>query len=670
MRLIVGIFCYCAFFISSTVFSQTSPGDIPLSEFSALPKNSQVELSPDGKNILIITKHQGVRIVLVKPLSNNSGWPGVAFPPQDGMDIRSAWWANNEYILISMSFEANRIMFDSKRNLEGRLMSVPIKKPKKARNMVIPSKEKGKMKGFHTAYGINDRIPVWFSIVDMLVDDPDHFLLELDEDWSDYSTEVRKVNVKTGRYRLIHNPSGDSTGWIADKQGKIRLGYGNKLSGTSLSEVKDVLMYLNPQTGEWVDYSKKEIADHEKYSILEFFDDPQFAYVRKINEHGHWGIYKYDLINLQKIENLSSFEDRDVFLVYDPYDHRPTGFVYDGDNRSVEYDYFDDRYKRIQRIVDKAIPNAINRITSRTQDENLYLIYSYSDVDPGSYYLFDQSLMQLAFVEARYEGLDPRLLSPMKYVSYKARDGLIIHGFLTIPTGSDGKNLPTIIMPHGGPTSHTSWGYDYRTQFLASRGYAVFQPNFRGSTGYGEEFEHAGRREWGLKMQDDVTDGALWLVEQGIADPERMCIFGWSYGGYAALTAAFTTPDLFKCSISINGISNLEKLVYEESGYLAQKEWGKLIGNLREDRSRLKETSAINNIDKIKIPILLIVTKDDTTVNYQQSKRFHKKMKKAGKYSKYVEIKDGNHSAQNELAQTIILENLERFLARYIGGGS
>jgi len=291
-----------------------SPKDIPISEFAALPKNSQVELSPDGQNVLIITKHQGEKIVLVKPLASGGDWPGVAIPPQKGMDIQSAWWANNDYILVSMSFEANRVIFDSKRNLEGRLMSVPIKNPKKAKNMVVPPKEKGGMKGFHTAQGINDRIPFGFSIVDMLVDDPDYFLLELDEDWSDGSTEVRKVNVETGRYKLVHNPSGDSTGWLSDKQGNIRLGYGGRLSGVSLSEVKDILTYLNPQTGEWVDYSDEEMADRDKYRILEFFDDPQFAYVGKINDQGYWGLYKYDMISLELVETISSKEDRNVWL--------------------------------------------------------------------------------------------------------------------------------------------------------------------------------------------------------------------------------------------------------------------------------------------------------------------------------------------------------------------
>ncbi|MEE8295324.1 MAG: alpha/beta fold hydrolase, partial [Sphingomonadales bacterium] len=386
---------------------------------------------------------------------------------------------------------------------------------------------------------------------------------------------------------------------------------------------------------------------------------------------GFNALYIYDMIDLEVKETLLSFDDRDVVnTVSDPYTGNIVGAYYhDNGNKYV---YFDKDFKKFHAMVDKALPGTNEWLTSRTRDGKRYLVYSSSDIDSGSYYYFDTETKQMAFLQARYPMLDPQLMSPMQEITYKARDGMEIQGYLTIPVGKEVKNLPTVILPHGGPTARDYWGFDWLVQFLASRGYAVLQPNFRGSAGFGKDFENAGKREWGLKMQDDITDGALWLVEEGITDPERMCIFGWSYGGYAALAATFTTPDLFQCAVSVNGISDLYRLVTEESNFLGLSEWGEEIGDPQSpsDKARMKATSAIENIDKIRMPVLLLANNDDTVVNYLQSKRFHDKMQKAGKYSEYIEMKEGNHSAGNEPSRLTILSNLERFLARYIGKGN
>ena len=202
-------------------------------------------------------------------------------------------------------------------------------------------------------------------------------------------------------------------------------------------------------------------------------------------------------------------------------------------------------------------------------------------------------------------------------------------------------------------------------QFFASRGYAVLQPNFRGSSGYSKEFADAGRKQWGLKMQDDVTDGALWMIEQGIADPSRMCIMGWSYGGYVALTAAFNTPDLYQCSISVNGVSDLPAILYQDSNLIgAASYWKRHIG---EDKEILKQNSAIHNIDKIKMPVLVISNRYDPTVDYKQSTSFVKKMEKAGKSVRYFEIKEGGHGALEGVGRAVILKEAEKFLKENIG---
>jgi len=668
------VLCFCLYLISSQGLSQTgSPKDIPISEFAALPKNTGVRISPDGTKFLILSKHQGKTIVVVKPLTAHDDWPGIALPAPKDMDIRWARWGNDDYVLLSLGFENERNSLSGKQ-VETRLISIPVMKPKKSKNMAKMPVDRGSMfrlrgTADHDKNPQQYVAPVQDYIVDILPDDPKHFLLAIDDDQLDWGWEVRRVNITSGQYKLIHDPGEEYSRWITDQQGNIRFGYGRRLAGTSLSEVKDIASYRDPDSSNWKDYSNEDFADREKFIVSGFYQDPRFAFVFARNNYGFWALYKFNMQTLERVETLLSFENWDVEdTIDDPHTGKIVGAYYNGED-GLTYVYFDEVYRRLQRMIDKALPQSVNWLTSRTLDGNRYTVFSYSDIDSGSYYLFDVPSKQLIYLESNYEGLDPRLLSPLKKVSYQARDGLTIHGYLTVPLGSDGKNLPTVILPHGGPTSRDYWRYDYLVQFLASRGYAVLQPNFRGSTGYGKEFEEAGRRQWGLKMQDDITDAALWLVAEGVADPERMCIFGWSYGGYAALTAAFTTPDLFKCSISINGISDLLKLVAEESGYLAVKEWGELIGDPNTDREKLKNTSAYYNVDKIKMPILMIATKDDTTVNYEQSKQLHKRLQDRGKFSMYIEIEDGNHSARNEPAQMIILENLENFLRRHIGPG-
>jgi dienelactone hydrolase len=650
-------------------FSQ-SPRTIPVEEFAALPVNSGVRLSPNGENVLIMTKYQGQRIVLVKPLAEGGAFKGVAIPPQEGMEILWATWKNDEYILIAMSFEYERNAGTGLQR-ETRLMSVPIHNPKKSKNMALPSKEVNAAYGVtntgRAVIGEGNNLPRnQADIIDLLPNDPDHFLLEIDEDTSDLADEVRRVDVTSGNYKLVFDPSNDGGSWVTDLSGAIRFGYGGRYSGTSLSDVKYSWHYLNPETNQWVVYQESEFGEIEDFTVYGFYEDPRYAYMRMRGENGFFGLYKYDMVALKPVETLYTSERGDIGgAISDVYTNQivgvDTGWVETGNY------YFDENYQHLQSMIDNALPGAINVLQSHSRDGTRFIVSSRSDVDSGSYYFFDVPNRHLIFLEASYNGLDPRLMSPMKAVSYEARDGLTIPAFLTIPLGVEPKNLPTVVLPHGGPTSHDEFGYDYLVQFLASRGYAVLQPEFRGSNGYGKEFQDAGKRQWGQKMQDDVSDGAKWLVDQGIADPERMCIFGWSYGGYAALTATIKTPNLFKCSISINGISDLVKLIGEESNFLGGKEWGELIGNRREDRGMLEDNSAYDHTDVIQVPILMIASKDDTTVNYEQSTQLYKRLKDKGKPVEYVEIKEGNHSIRNEPGQLIILQSIESFLARNIG---
>jgi dipeptidyl aminopeptidase/acylaminoacyl peptidase len=641
------------FLITQGAFAQTTPSEIPAEWFAALPKNSNVRLSPDGKHFSIVSFINGTRYVVITPLG---GKPLTAIPPYKGFSIGWADWANDETLLISMSGEKEAHSAFGKITVN-RLISYNINggKPK---DMAKPAKVKGSRDKNRT-YMAN-----YSLILDWMHEDPDFILLMIDEDGTDAALEVRKVNVKSGNYKLVMDFYGPVQRWMTDQQNVIRFGRGMERKNQTADGEVVVMYYVNPETGN---FEKHEQHPSKKFSVRAFFEDSRYAYVIDQNEDGFSVLYKFDMVNWERVEIIFEVEGYNVgSLIEDQYTDKPIGTNYMDDGGSKIH-YFDPFFAKIHRMMNKALPGTEISITSYNKARNLFVIHATSDIEPGAYYLFDYSAKNLAFMEGAYEGLDPRQMSPMQEISYEARDGLIIPGYLTIPLGSDGKNLPTIILPHGGPEARDYWGYDFLPQFFASRGYAVLQPNFRGSDGYSKDFAGAGRKQWGLKMQDDVTDGALWMIEQGIADPERMCIMGWSYGGYVALTATFNTPDLYKCSISVNGVSDLPAILYQDSNFLGASYWKRHIG---EDKEQNKQTSAIYNIDKIRMPVLVIANRDDPTVDYKQSTSFVKKMKGAGKSVLYFEIKEGGHGALEGVGRAVILIEAEKFLAKYIGGGS
>lgn len=642
-----------AFFFTSTSFAQT-PKDIPIEYFGVLPKNSGVRLSPDGKHFSIVSFIDGVRYVVITEVG---GKPLMAIPPYKKMSIDWANWANNETILIRMSGEKEIHSRFGKINAN-RLISYNINGGK-PRNMQKAARIKGTD---NNTYMANSS-----AIVDWMREDPDYILLAIDEDGSDASVEVRKVNINNGNYTLEIDLYGPTHQWMTDQQNELRLATGTDRKNRSADGDVTVIYYINPVTKKM---DKVEQPPSDEFTVLSFFEDPRFAYVRDTNEEGFLAFYKFDMVNWERVETIHEVENENVGgIVHDRFTDLPVGFTYMEGGKSKIL-YFDKGLARIQRMMNKALPGHDISITSYDEAKNLFVIYAGSDIEPGAFYLFNNGTKQLAFMEGAYEGLDPRLMSPMQDVSYEARDGLTIPAFLTVPIGSDGKNLPTVILPHGGPEARDYWGYDFIVQFLASRGYAVLQPQFRGSDGFSEEFADLGRKEWGLKMQDDVTDGALWMIEQGITDPDRMCIMGWSYGGYVAMTATFNTPELYKCSVSINGVSDLPRIIYDTSNFTGSSYWLRHIGDPGKDKEKLRRTSANYNIDKIRMPILVIANKDDPVVDYKQSTSFVKKMKAAGKFVKYYEIKEGGHGALEGEGRLIILKEAEKFLARYIGKGN
>ena len=338
----------------------------------------------------------------------------------------------------------------------------------------------------------------------------------------------------------------------------------------------------------------------------------------------------------------------------------------------VRYYFKNKDFENAYKFIQGKLPNRDINFVSSTKDENLWLVAANSDVEPGEVYLFDIRNKKLTLQYKAREKLPREALSPMKAIRYKSSDGMEIPAFLTLPKGVPAKNLPAVIVPHGGPWARDYWGYNGQAQFLANRGYAVLQPNFRASTGYGKKFLNAGNNEWGQKMQDDLTYGVRYLVEQGIADPKRVGIMGGSYGGYAALAGVTFTPELYAAAVAIVAPSNLRTLLetippYWEAGRtIFYKRMGD--PNTPEGKAQIERQSPLSHVAKIKTPLLVVQGANDPRVNKRESDQIVVALRERGFPVEYMVAPDEGHGFARPVNNMAMIAKTEKFLAKYLGG--
>lgn len=366
--------------------------------------------------------------------------------------------------------------------------------------------------------------------------------------------------------------------------------------------------------------------------------------------------FAYYTISLENGEikgPLFSREDKDIEQTLSGFDRIVYGVRYSG--FEPEYEFFDEALNRRIRGIKRALGGDAIYVSDYTPDWNNIVVYAEGNANSGKYLYYGNGSMSL-LADARPDIPADKMNEVTEY-SYKATDGMEIPALLTLPKGREAKNLPAIMMPHGGPEDYDVKGFDYRAQYFASQGYMVIQPQFRGSDGFGIDHLLAGRGEWGRKMQDDLTDAVIALSDQGVIDKNRVCIVGGSYGGYAALAGATFTPRLYKCAVSINGVSDIDTMIKNEKADYGKNHWvvaywETVISEGDVDRDHLKDISPINHVDKIEIPVLLIHGTYDKVVPFEQSKRMSKKMKRAGKSVEYLQLPKGDHdisSAENRM---------------------
>ena len=496
------------------------------------------------------------------------------------------------------------------------------------------------------------------TIVDDLDDDPEHVILGLNKR-NEQIFDPYRVNVNTGQMEMIAENPGNISGWMTDHDGKLRIAITSDGVNTSLlhrdSELDPFKSILTTDFKEGV-------------SPLFFTFDNKNLYVASNRGRDKTAIYEFNIEKASEGNLIFEHEEVDVSsLTFSKKRKVLTGVSYTV--AKTKRVFFDDWRQNIQDMLELKLPGYEVGITSLSDDETRAIVVTYSDKSRGTYYIYDVDDEKLTELGKISPWLNEDQMADMQPIKYTSRDGLTIHGYLTIPKGSSGKNLPVVVNPHGGPWARDSWGYNSQVQFLANRGFAVFQMNFRGSTGYGRKFWEISFKEWGKSMQDDITDGVKWLIEQGIADPDRIAIYGASYGGYATLAGLTFTPDLYACGVDYVGVSNIFTLLETLPPYweLGRQMMYEMIGNPETEKEILEAASPIFHVDSIRVPLFVAQGANDPRVKQAESDQIVEALRARGVEVPYMLKEDEGHGFYNEENQFDFYREMEQFLMKHIG---
>jgi dipeptidyl aminopeptidase/acylaminoacyl peptidase len=425
-------------------------------------------------------------------------------------------------------------------------------------------------------------------------------------------------------------------------------------------------------------YREKENLEFKTIKTLNFketlqplfftFDNKQ-VYALSNLERDKTAIIRYDIANDKEIERLFEHPEVDVMnLSYSKKRKIITAARYYTDKN--HFHFFDEQRKKLQVVLEQKLPDYEVYIASMNRAENKVLVRTRSDKSRGSYYFYDLETKEFRKLVDTSPWLNEDHLSDIVPIEYVARDGLMIYGYLTLPRGVEAKNLPVVINPHGGPWVRDYWTFNPEVQFLANRGYAVLQMNFRGSTGYGREFWELSFKQWGKSMQDDITDGVNWLIEQGIADPKRIGIYGASYGGYATLAGLAFTPELYTCGVDYVGVSNIFTLIESIPPYWEPylEMFYEQVGHPEMDKEYLESVSPYFHVDKIKAPLFIAQGANNPRVKKEQSDTMVEALKERGVEVLYMVKDNEGHGFSNEENRFDFYREMEKFLARHLGG--
>lgn len=606
------------------------------------PEYSGAQISPDGRYISFIKPLKGTMNIWVK----GYGEPFDAARPMTNdpaRPVRQYFWSRDSKYILFVQDKGGDENFN--------VYAVdPAGKP--AEGSDVP-----------TARNITAAKGVRAIIQAVPKSDPDAIYVGIndrDKAWHD----LYKVKISTGERTLISENHDRYQGMIFDNADKLRLATRSAQNGDT------EILKIGPEGKAAKIYS---CSVFETCAPVQFHQDNKRVYLQTNKGDSDFielALMDADTGAVTKVESdpLGKVDLGSVW--FSGRTNAIQATIYEDDRERI---YFKDKgLEKIYTSIKKRLGDRELDFQSSTADESKWIVVSSSDVDPGTVWTYDVKSKNLSTLYQVREKLDRSALSPMKAVRYKSSDGLEIPAYLTIPKGSSGKNLPAVLFVHGGPWGRDSWGYHSYAQFLANRGYAVLQPNFRASTGYGKKFLNAGNNEWGEKMQDDITWGKKWLVEQGIADPKRVAIMGGSYGGYATLAGVAFTPDEYAAAVAIVAPSNLVTLLqsippyWESVRTLFYARMGN--PNTPEGLAQMKRQSPLTSADRIKTPLMVVQGANDPRVNKRESDQIVAALQKRNYPVEYLVAPDEGHGFARPVNNMAMLAASEKFLAKYLGG--
>ena len=650
--LLAGSACYAL--LATPAAAQSQPLAVDAAAFGAREAAANMDISPDGKRVVYVGPGPGRMSLVfsanletgdVKPILRASGDPET---------IERCSFAGNSRIVCRYSGavrDTGQIIGFSRMislNLDG-----------------TEVKELGQRRSDYDARirqfdgGVIDWLPGDSESVLMTRD----FVPEVGKIGShivrsDDGLGVVRINVRTLKFDIIERPNINASGYMSDGRGNVRIMWIDETSPEGLLTGRTRYRYRTAKSRNWellADYGTDVVplaveAESDSLYLLKPVDGRNALFRVKLD----------GTLAATKIAVNAKVDIDDVVRAGDG--QRIVGYTYIDDRRHVVY--FDEEYKKLASGLSKALPHLpIVDFVGASADSQHLLLFAGGDSDAGKYYIYEKAKRSLAEVMPARPELGARALASVKPVSYPAADGTLIPAYLTLPPGSSGKNLPAVVLPHGGPSSRDEWGFDWLAQFLAARGYAVIQPNYRGSSGYGESWMvENGFKSWRTSI-GDISSSAKWLAAQGLADPKRIAILGWSYGGYAALQGAATDPSLYKAVIAVAPVTDLQMLKDEAQGYTNSRTQARFIGS----GPHIQEGSPLRLASAISAPVLLVHGDMDANVGVSQSRKMNDALKGAGKTIEYLEFKGLEHSLKDGNARRQMLTKIGELLQRTIG---
>lgn len=613
----------------------------PIEAFARMPQIRGVTISPDGSRVAYITSAGDRSVAVTLDLTGEEARSTPMLRSEPGeYDIRWCNWANDQRLLCglwAMAEESGRVYPFT------RLVAVNADGSKL--KLLMQNAEIGRAQ-FHD------------HILDWTPAEPDTVLIQLDDDGNGFPA-VFELNIHTGARKTHTRERAPIRSFTTDAKGNVRLGSGY-LTSTDVS----YLARLENER-EWRLLSKiKAFSQTDALRPIAVAPGRNIAYATGDFE-GRSALWEMDLTDQRAPQLVFSHPLVDADNPLLTPDGRLLGIWYELDRPFVHYT--DEKVRSLIQAINKAEPAKFSSITDSSRDESKFIVRSYSDIDAGTYFVLEPGKGRLLRLGTQYPELEQVAQGRMRSIAYKAADGTEIPGYLTVPSGLRAENLPLIVMPHGGPIARDTWNFDFLRAFLVSRGYAVLQMNFRGSSGYGTQWYHAAHQDWGGLTYSDITDGARWAVSQGIADPKRMCIVGWSFGGYAALVGAVRNNDLYRCSVSIAGVADLNQLLSETRFFT---NWRFAREQIGVDKEKLRTDSPLRQVDKITMPVLLVHGDKDYQVEVDHTRRMDSALKRAGKPHRAVYLDDATHQLDRQSDRVTLLTEIEKFLLENLGPGA